>query len=161
MTQTGFDSHDHSRCIHSAIDAAEARCAEEKLRLTPVRKRVLEILLEDHRAQGAYDILARLTEEGHGAQPPIAYRALDFLVSHGFAHRIEQLNAYVACTHAHSADHAPAFLICRACSSVVEAGAQKVEATIGTEAKRLGFQIERTVLEIEGVCPRCIETDSQ
>ena len=160
MTQTGFDTHDHSHCIHAAISAAETRCAEEKLRFTPVRKRVLEILLEDHRAQGAYDILARLAEEGHGAQPPVAYRALDFLVGHGFAHRIERLNAYVACTHAHDTDQAPAFLICRKCGAVAEAGAQKVETTIGIEAARLGFVIERTVLEMEGLCPACIKAEA-
>ncbi len=47
--------------------------------MTPVRRRVLEILLEKHRAMGAYDVLDRLAAEGFGNQPPVAYRALDFL----------------------------------------------------------------------------------
>ena len=90
------------------------------VRLTPVRRRVLEILLEEHRALGAYDVLQRLAAEGFGNQPPVAYRALDFLVEQGLAHRIRRLNAFTACMHPGEA-HAPAFLICRACDAVAEA----------------------------------------
>lgn len=156
MTDSGFHSHDHKRCIAAAIAAAEAHCEAGRLRLTPVRRRVLELLLEDHRAQGAYDILARLAEEGLGAQPPVAYRALDFLVQHGFAHRIERLNAYVACTHGDGA-HVPAFLICRKCDAVAEAGADRAEASLETEARAHGFAVERAVMELEGLCPACAE----
>ena len=94
MTAHGFDPHDHDHCIADALSAAEDACARRKLNLTPVRRRVLEILLQQHKAMGAYDILARLESEGLGSQPPVAYRALDFLVSNGFAHKIEGLNAY-------------------------------------------------------------------
>ena len=45
------------------MGAAEARCAAEKIRFTPVRRKVLEILLQEHRAMGAYDILDRLRED--------------------------------------------------------------------------------------------------
>ena len=79
------------------MTAAEALCAARKLQLTPVRKRVLEILLEAHEAMGAYDVLARLAAEGLGSKPPVAYRALGFWVEQGLVHRIEKLNAYVAC----------------------------------------------------------------
>ena len=58
---------------------------------------VLEILLESHRAMGAYEVLERLAAEGFGKQPPVAYRALDFLVEHGLALRVRRLNAYAAC----------------------------------------------------------------
>jgi hypothetical protein len=60
------------------------------VRLTPVRRRVLEILLEEHKAMGAYDVLTRLAAEGFGNQPPVAYRALEFLEDQGFAHRIRR-----------------------------------------------------------------------
>ena len=88
----GFAHHDHDTCVSEALAAAEARCAAEGLRFTPVRRKVLDILLQEHRALGAYDILDMLREEGLGSQPPVAYRALDFLVTHGFAHKIERLN---------------------------------------------------------------------
>ena len=114
-----FSQHNHAACIRSALSAAEAACATDGLRLTPVRRRTLEILLEAHEALGAYDVLARLSAEGLGDKPPVAYRALSFLVEHGLAHRIERLNAFVACAKP-GHDHAPAFLICRGCRAVSE-----------------------------------------
>ncbi len=153
MHPIGFESHDHRHCIAEGVSAAEARCAEEGLQFTPVRRRVLEILLEQHRAMGAYDILEVLRAEGLGSQPPVAYRALDFLVSHGFAHRIERLNAFTACAYP-GADHAPAFLICRLCRTVAEASAAP-RAQLDKAAAEAGFLIERAVIEADGLCPDC------
>lgn len=153
----GFSRHDHAACIASALTAAETRCAEDKLHLTPVRRRVLEILLQEHVALGAYDILDRLSAEGRGSQPPVAYRALDFLQKHGFVHRIERLNAFVACTWPDRC-HAPQFMICRICAGVAETPAPPVGQTVtglGAAARAAGFTIERTVVEAEGVCPAC------
>jgi Fur family zinc uptake transcriptional regulator len=155
--QTGFVPHDHATCIGAALAAAERLCAERKLRLTPVRRRVLEILLERHRALGAYDVLEVLAAEGLGAQPPVAYRALDFLVQNGLAHRIERLNAFAACTHA-SADHVPAFLICRACGAVDETATDSPRAGLGSAAERTGFTIEQISVEALGLCPACTDT---
>lgn len=156
MTNTAFHAHDHNACIADALSAADAYCAANKLQFTPVRRRVLEILLEKHRALGAYDILSDLDAEGFGSQPPVVYRALDFLVSHGFVHKIEQLNAYTACTHP-GADHVPAFLICRECGAVEEATAQPMQGALGRAAREAGFTIERAVIEAQGMCPKCRE----
>ena len=153
-----FAAHDHAGCIARAVAAVEAVCADRGLRLTRPRRRALEILLEGHRALGAYDVLARMSAEGLGAHPPVAYRALDFLVEHGFAHRIERLNAFVACPNP-AARHYPAFMVCRRCRSVgeaeVAAGMAGIGGPLGTSASQLGFRIERTVVEAEGVCSAC------
>lgn len=149
-----FDPHDHRTCISGSMRAAERKCAAAGLHFTPIRRRVLEILLSDHTSLGAYDILDRLRADGLNAQPPMAYRALDFLVSHGFAHRIERLNAFVACAHG-GAQHTPAFLICRTCARVVEAEADPGAGELARAARRAGFTIERTVREAEGLCPDC------
>ena len=150
----GFAKHDHTNCVEAGLAAAEARCAEQGLRFTPVRRKVLEFLLADHKALGAYAILDRLKEAGFGSQPPVAYRALDFLVENGFAHKIERLNAFVACSHP-STHHSPAFMICRVCDAVAEAQSTPSKGTLGAAAAATGFQIERTVVEAEGVCPDC------
>ncbi len=123
-------------------------------RLTPVRRRVLEILLEEHKALGAYDVLARLASEGFGNQPPVAYRALEFLVDQGLAHRIQRLNAFTACVHP-GEDHAPAFLICRLCHMVAEAAATAARTSLEAEAARAGFLVERSTIEALGLCPNC------
>ncbi|WP_432816810.1 transcriptional repressor [Sulfitobacter sp. JB4-11] len=150
----GFRRHDHTACVRDTLQRAEAICREKKLRLTPVRRRALEILLAEHRALGAYDLLAVLADEGLGNQPPVAYRALDFLVSAGFAHKIEALNAYIGCTHL-GEGHNPVFLICRACKSVAETCTGPEQGRLGAAARAAGFRIERTVLEAEGLCPDC------
>jgi Fur family zinc uptake transcriptional regulator len=140
------------------VAAVEAVCTDRGLRLTAPRRRVLEILLEEHKALGAYHVLARMSAEGLGAHPPVAYRALDFLVEHGFAHRIEGLNAFVACPNP-ATRHRPAFMVCRLCRAVAEAEvAAELAAAggpLGASASAAGFRIERTVVEAEGVCPAC------
>lgn len=151
---TAFQDHDHDHCARPTLARAEDVAKARGLRLTPVRRRVLEILLEDHRALGAYDILDRLRAEGFGSQPPVAYRALDFLVEHGLAHRVRRLNAFAACLHPGEA-HAPAFFICEACQAVAEAPEADVEAAIGGVAAGLGFEVRRASVEVLGVCPAC------
>lgn len=153
MSEVGFEKHDHAICMTSALEGAEAVCTDRGLRLTKGRRRVLEILLEHHRAMGAYDILAVMTDEGYGAQPPVVYRALDFLVGNGFAHKIEKLNAYIACMHP-CHDKAPVFLICRVCNAVAETS-MSLKTGLGDAAKDMGFIIETTVIEAEGLCPSC------
>lgn len=156
----GFQHHDHAACVHSALEEADRQCAQEGLRLTAVRRKVLEILLQGHRAMGAYEVLDILREDGFGSQPPVAYRALDFLVTHGFAHKIERLNAFVACAHP-GARHSPAFMICRLCQSVAEAQSSQEAGPLGDAARAAGFHVEQTVVEAEGVCPACALKDAK
>lgn len=144
--------HDHAECVTRVLAEAEAATATAGARFTPVRRRVLEILLESHVALGAYEILKRLAGEGLGDKPPIVYRALDFLVEHKLAHKIERMNAFVACMHP-SEDHAPAFMICRDCKAVAET--RSPVAPMADDAAEIGFQIETTVVEAEGLCPKC------
>ena len=149
-----FAPHDHARCAGDVMALAETHLKAAGQRLTPVRRRTLEILLESHRALGAYDVLERLAAEGYGRQPPVAYRALEFLEEHGLAHRIRRLNAFTACMHPAEA-HAPVFLICSACHSVSEAEGAAVLGALTHAAG--GFAIERSTVEALGLCPACQE----
>lgn len=160
MDTVGFETHDHGHCIREGVMAADKHCRDAGLKLTPARRRALEILLEQHRAMGAYEVLDVLRDEGLGSQPPVAYRALDFLVKHGFAHRIERLNAFIACAHP-GEDHSPAFLICRCCDAVAEAPAEPEKGKLGKAARIAGFRIERAVVEAVGVCPNCTEKSAR
>ena len=150
----GFAAHDHAACVGRVLAAAEAHCRAQKLQLTPVRRRVLEILLSEHKAQGAYDVLERLRAEGLGSQPPVAYRALAFLTAIGFVHRIERLNAFVACAEPEDG-HSPAFLICRNCHTVAEAQMPTGQNALSEAAAEAGFRIEAAVIEAVGLCPAC------
>ena len=156
--QRAFAPHDHGRCRGEALAAAEAACAARRLRLTPARAFVLETLLESHRALTAYEILDRLAAAVLGSQPPVAYRALDFLVANGFVHRAERLGAFVACTHGHDGGggaHSAGFLVCRSCRTVAETAVPRPAPGLVAEAAAAGFAIERTMVEAEGLCARC------
>ncbi|MBK0326604.1 transcriptional repressor [Rhodobacteraceae bacterium F11138] len=155
-TPIGFEKHDHEACVAHGLAVVEARCAAEGLRLTPVRRKVLEFLLREHRALGAYAILDMLRDDGFSSQPPVAYRALDFLAENGFVHKIERLNAFVACTHP-GENHSPAFMICRLCDAVAEAQSTPAKSALGDAARAAGFEIEKTVVEAEGICPSCAD----
>lgn len=139
------------------LAAIEKECRAKGLNLTPIRRRVLEILLQDHRAKGAYDVLGVLRAEGLGSQPPAAYRALDFLVTNGYAHRIENLNAYVACSHSHS-HHSPAFMICTSCNHVDETSSTLVASALADAIGDTGFQANQTTIEVQGLCDKCQPT---
>ena len=100
---------------------AEALCVERGQRLTPIRRKVLDVLLGSHKPLGAYEIIDRLAPKGPRPAPITAYRALDFLRENGLVHRIESRNAFIACVHNHAAGDLVVFLICERCGAVGEA----------------------------------------
>ena len=138
------------------IQEAEQYCQENGLNFTPVRRKVLEILLKKNTAIGAYEILDLLREAGFKNQPPVAYRALEFLVQNGFAHKIEQLNSFIGCMHP-GKDHSPAFMICRNCDSVSEEEALTRNFSVSQIASKAGFTVENAVIEARGLCHSCAD----
>ena len=140
--------------MENSIQQAEQYCQENGLNFTPVRRKVLEILLQKNTAIGAYEILDLLREAGFKNQPPVAYRALEFLVQNGFAHKIEQLNSFIGCTHP-GKDHSPAFMICRNCDSVSEEEALTRNFSVSQIASKAGFTVEKAVIEARGLCHSC------
>ena len=76
---------------------ADAYAAEHGLALTPLRRQVYALIAAAGKPIGAYDLLAALEPERGRVPPTTVYRALEFLVVHGFVHRIESRNAFVAC----------------------------------------------------------------
>jgi Fur family zinc uptake transcriptional regulator len=158
VAPASFAPHDHARCAEAARAEVVAACATRGLRLTPTRSFVLDQLLASHRAMTAYELLDALAAAGMPSQPPVVYRALDFLVSNAFAHRIERLGAFAACTcgpQKQGAGHRAAFLICRDCRQVAEIAMPRPPRSLSELAGAAGFAIERVVIEAEGLCVRC------
>ena len=142
--------------MENSIQEAEHYCQENGLNFTPVRRKVLEILIQKNTAIGAYEILDLLREAGFKNQPPVAYRALEFLVQNGFAHKIEQLNSFIGCMHP-GKDHSPAFMICRNCDSVSEEEALTRNFSVSQIASKAGFTVEKAVIEARGLCHSCAD----
>lgn len=133
---------------------AEHQCQARGARFTPIRRRVLELIAEAPGGLKAYDLLDRLAAEHAAARPPTVYRALEFLIDQGLVHRIESLNAYVACP---CPEHSHGFqlLICRRCGRVEELHLDDVNAQLADRARELGFRVERQTIELLGRCEAC------
>ncbi len=160
------DGHGHRTCVEVALATAARLCLERRARLTPLRRRVLELVWRSHAPVGAYDILGRLSaaqgtaKERRRSAPPTVYRALEFLLAQGLIHRIESLNAYVGCVHPDGA-HGGQFLICTGCGATAEVHDPRVDAAVVRRAEELGFAVARKTIEVEGLCPPCQERREQ
>ena len=124
--------------------------------LSPHSKKVLDLLAKSSKPLSAYDILDALRPSGIKA-PPTVYRALEALIERGLVHRIESINAFVAC-HSDHKEHNAKFAVCRACGTAVEIHDPRLTSFINNLAKKLEFHIEREVLELSGLCNNCHET---
>lgn len=149
--------HDHDACVQDALRRAEAKCAQSGARLTPLRRRVLELVWSNHKPHGAYALLEALERESDRKIAPLTvYRALDFLVEQGLAHRIETLNAYLGCSVSDNG-HSAQFLVCERCGCALEIDDPTIAAAVTTSAAAKGFAVHRQTIEISGVCRVCQE----
>ncbi len=147
-------SHDHGRCVSRAVAAAAELCKARGVRLTALRRRVLELVWRGHRPVGAYEILNRLGGAGRAAAPPTVYRALDFLLGQGLVHRIESRNAFIGCADP-GASHSGQFLICDRCGNTLELDDDDIAGSVRRSAEQLGFRVAGQLVEVRGLCPGC------
>jgi Fur family zinc uptake transcriptional regulator len=140
-----------------ALAQAEAVCRAHGARLTPIRRKVLEALYATHKPLGAYDLAEILGPKGRRLAPITVYRALDFLIEQGLAHRLASQNAYIALPNSHE-DKAVAFLICENCGGVDELASPDLSRTLSGLMGAQEFQPHNYVLEITGRCAHCRET---
>ena len=147
-------NHSHGRCLDTALARAERVCRERRVRLTPLRRRVLELVWGSHEPVKAYELLDRLRDEHQGAAPPTVYRALEFLLQQGFVHRLVSLNAYIGCGEP-GHDNVAQFLICRHCGEVAELDDAAISRLLETRAGELGFSVQGYALEVRGCCAKC------
>ena len=103
----------------------------------------------------AYTLLDQLRE--HGLRAPLqVYRALEKLQEMGLVHRLESLNAFVACAHEHDHQHGlVAFAICNDCGRVTEFSDDLIEERLAGWAKSAHFHAAKTTIEIRGHCGDC------
>ena len=155
-------AHDHAhealgltgRALAAELQTAEASCLADGQKLTPARRRVLELLMRAGQPMKAYDLISAFSEgDDSPAKPPTVYRALEFLERQGLAHRIESLSAYVACLKGRGG-HAAAFLICDCCGKTVEVEAAVGEALMSVAAQS-GYAVQSVAIEAHGRCAAC------
>jgi Fur family zinc uptake transcriptional regulator len=72
----------------------------------------------------------------------------------GLAHRIESMNAFVACDLG-SCARSTIFLICERCGGSEEIDSGHALSDVADAARLRGFELHRTVLEASGLCAAC------
>jgi Fur family zinc uptake transcriptional regulator len=151
---TCTDPKHHVHDTDEFVAEVERVCRERGLRLTPLRADVLRLVAESDRPVKAYDLLDRIRASKAASAPPTVYRALDFLLDHGFIHKLESINAFVACHHP-SVQHTVPFLICDNCHLAVEMEDERIPLLLDDKARALGFTPQAQTLEVHGLCADC------
>lgn len=138
----------------SILNIASDYCDKNKYRLTEPRAKVLKIIASNKKPLGAYEILEQLSQILKNPKPPTVYRAIEFWQEHGFIHRIESLNAYVACEagHRHTGSQ---FMICNDCGIVIETHLCALPKALENSTRQNAFIPSRWNLEIHGLCEKC------
>jgi Fur family zinc uptake transcriptional regulator len=149
------DPQHHVHDGDAFVREVERACEQRGLRLTPIRANALRLIADAGRPIKAYDLLDQMKTTHDAAAPPTVYRALDFLLEHGFIHKLASINAYVGCHHPGGAQHAVPFLICDNCQSATELEDADVVDSLEASARALGFMPQAQTLEVHGLCMNC------
>ena len=156
-SRLAYQHHDHQQCVETALEKARVLCEESHIKLTPIREAVLKTIWTSHQPLGAYDVvdnLALSAYTGKRIKAPTVYRAIEFLLNLGLIHRIASLNAYIGRSFPEK-DHNDFFLICRICRATAECSTEQIGDIVLHAAERVGFQVELSIIEVTGLCPRC------
>ncbi|WP_043284685.1 Fur family transcriptional regulator [Paraburkholderia oxyphila] len=144
----------HGASLESALAMAEAYCRERGEKLTPIRRKVLELLLTSGRATKAYSLLDEMRQIHPGSAPPTVYRALDFLLSAGLVHRIESINAFTVCHDLTQCQHG-ILVVCQQCGNVTELHEPKLRQALVAQIEAAGYRLSGDGIELKGVCAQC------
>jgi Fur family zinc uptake transcriptional regulator len=140
--------------LEASLNTAYALCEQRGKRLTPIRRKVLEILLREHRSLKAYELLAMIRDHQPGAAPPTVYRALDFLVDEGLVHRLDAINAWAACMDAAGDPH-DILVICTQCGKVSELSDPLLSRQLADCVAKAGFRLASHETELRALCGPC------
>jgi len=143
-----------SGSVAAQLNTAETLCRERGKRLTPIRRKVLEILLEQGRSVKAYELLDEIRRVQPGAAPPTVYRALDFLIEQGLIHRLDAVNAWSACLDAAGEPH-DLLVICTRCGAVAEFSDPALSRQLARKVASAGFILADHETELRGLCNLC------
>jgi Fur family zinc uptake transcriptional regulator len=118
-------------------------------------KMIVEALRDVGRPVSAYELIEELRSKASLA-PQTVYRSLDRLIAEGQAHRLESLNAFVACRHASHEGETAVFAICNDCGTVSEFDEPAAVDRLAAWARKAKFAVDRMTLELRGRCRDCI-----
>lgn len=142
--------------IQKLVTQIKKLCEQRHVRLTPQRLAVLQLISQCNTSISAYDLLHLLQQSSSPhAKPSTIYRALHFLLTQGFIHRIESTNHFMLCHNFYELSHNFVFFICNHCKEVTEQTTKKIEEILQDMAKIKGFIMSNNIIEAHGLCTKC------
>ncbi len=121
--------------------------------LTPKLQSVYDCIKNATTPPGAYDLLDQLRSQGFRA-PSQMYRALHRLLELGLIHKVESLNAFIACHQNHQFGSS-ILAVCDSCGSVEELSSVEFVEQIKVLGTRYEFKARELAVEIKGQCSGC------
>lgn len=148
--------HHHREPVGDKLaDAARATLEAKAEQWTPMRAAIFDALAAEEKPASAYDIADTVSKaRGKRVAPNSVYRILDLFVTNNIAMRVESANAYIANAHP-GCRHDCIYLVCQNCKQATHVDDDKVTNDVRAVAIQSGFQPERPVIEILGLCAKC------
>lgn len=140
------------------LEAATQYCQVNGARLTSSRRAVLQLLLEQPGGVKAYQLLEALRANNPDVAPPVVYRALAFLQRMGLVHRLDSLNAFVACSLGQH--ECSVLLVCPDCGAVKELLVPDLARQLHELAMCSGFALQGHCVEIKAFCAQCAQVQA-
>ncbi len=142
-------------CHHADFKSVINYCEKKPIKLTPLRKAILEIICDATVPMTAYAILDKLKHNRPNAQVMSVYRVLNYLLEQKLIHRIESLNAVTLCHHLADKGHVSQWLICAKCGNATECSLALFQQGIEALSSQTGFAVSSPIIELSGVCADC------
>ncbi|MDR2368194.1 MAG: transcriptional repressor [Deltaproteobacteria bacterium] len=145
--------------LESILDRQAAQCAAKGFQLTSLRRLLMGILLNAGKPVKAYDLIEEAGRSGRRLTPATVYRVLGFLMDQGLVHRVNALNAFVACAESHGrlSRHQPLLLVCPSCRKTTEINDPDLSVMVFGKLSDLGHSLKGGSIEVHGQCQVCAE----
>jgi len=123
-------------------------------RVTPARSQVLQLLLDADRALTHTELEQAVQAAGVIMDRVTLYRVLDYLVTHGLAHKMAGTDRLWRFNASPSIDHHHAHFQCAGCGRLF-----CLDAMPAVPAPALpGYRVERAEITFFGQCPDCLKS---
>ena len=149
--------HSHASLVSQAKMRFESHLKSRGKSLGRNDEPILSLLLSNHRAFGAYEIVEQLSKMGKRVQAVQVYRSLEKLIELGAVHKLRTKNAFIACFEDGDCN-TQQFFICDVCDDVSEIQSQKLDSSIQDAARQNDFSVKLPSIEILGICSECATT---